>query len=264
MFFYLSKLVWLVIQPTSAMILALLLGLLLLVFRRRRFGIGLITAASLGLFIGGFAPLGAILVTPLEERFPQPVIEGPVTGIIVLGGAVNPHISEPRGSVALVDSAERMTEAVALARRYPEARIIFSGGTAEIFPGDLTESQSATRFFTEMGVEPGRVTLEGKSRNTAENAAFTRALVTPQPGERWLLVTSAYHMPRAVGCFRAVGFPIVPWPVDYRTDGRNDEWQPNYIPARGLELLDVAVREWIGLAAYRLTGRTDALLPGPQ
>lgn len=263
MFFYLSKLIWIVLQPTAALILLLWLGLLALSLRRRRLGLGLVAVAALGLAVSGFAPIGAVLILPLEERFGRADPEGAVAGIVVLGGAVDPEVGERRGTVALQESGERMTEAVALARRFPQARIVFTGGSAAVFPDGTTEAQAAARFFEEMGVPAERLVFEDRSRNTAENAAFTRAMVDPEPGSTWLLVTSAYHMPRAMGCFRAAGFPVGPWPVDYRTGGREDRWRLQYAPAYRLQMVDTAVREWVGLAAYRLTGRTDALLPAP-
>jgi uncharacterized SAM-binding protein YcdF (DUF218 family) len=105
--------------------------------------------------------------------------------------------------------------------------------------------------------------LENKSRNTAENAEFSKELARPRPGETWLLVTSAYHMPRSVGLFRKVGFPVVPWPSDYRTSGREGVgfFRDNEVDA--LQNTTLALREWIGLIAYWLSGRIDSILPGP-
>jgi uncharacterized SAM-binding protein YcdF (DUF218 family) len=150
---------------------------------------------------------------------------------------------------------------VALARRFPEARIVFSGGSAELVPDGYTEGAAARRFFRAMGIEDARVTIEEASRNTAENARLSAALVGARAGERWLLVTSAFHMPRAMGSFRAAGWSPMPWPTDYRTRGPEDRLPR---PSLGLSLVDLAAKEWVGLVAYRLTGRTDALFPGPE
>ncbi len=106
--------------------------------------------------------------------------------------------------------------------------------------------------------------LEPRSLSTAQNAAFTRDLLMPQPGQRWLLVTSASHMPRAVGSFRRAGFPVIPYPVGYTTSGLPDDyWTIRFDASTSLVRADVALHEWLGLIAYWLTGRTDALLPGP-
>jgi uncharacterized SAM-binding protein YcdF (DUF218 family) len=105
--------------------------------------------------------------------------------------------------------------------------------------------------------------MERRSRNTLENAEFTKALLAPKAGERWLLVTSAFHMPRSVGLFRKAGFAIEPYPVDWRVGGRGDLFALNNIALDGLGRTDTAMREWMGLIAYRATGKIDELLPGP-
>jgi uncharacterized SAM-binding protein YcdF (DUF218 family) len=161
----------------------------------------------------------------------------------------------PRELAGLIDTAERITEAVALARRLPEARIVFAG--------DTDETSNIGLLFEALGVPMDRITLVGHSRDTYENALFTKRLINPSVQERWLLITSAWHMPRAVGCFRKVGFPVAPWPVDYRTSGRVESRFHDSIP-KGLRQTDIAVREYAGLVAYFLSGRTDALLPRPK
>src|SRR5690606_24838751 len=158
-------------------------------------------------------------------------------------------------------SGDRFVEAAVLARRYPEARVVVTGGTGSMMLEGEGDGDTAPRLLTALGVEPGRLVLENKSRNTYENAVFTREIVKPQAGETWLLVTSAFHMPRSVGLFRKAGFDVVPWPADYRTAG-NEYFglaQDNEIDS--LQNTALAIREWIGLVAYRLTGRTDTLLP---
>jgi uncharacterized SAM-binding protein YcdF (DUF218 family) len=151
-----------------------------------------------------------------------------------------------------------MTEFVALARRYPDAKLVFSAGSASVFPDQPPETDGAKLLFGELGIDPSRVIFEDRSRNTYENAVFSKALATPKPGEIWLLVTSASHMPRSVGVFRAAGWTVVPWPVAYKTGG------PYTVRFGGHFLhLDLALHEWIGLAAYRVLGRTNALFPAP-
>src|SRR5262249_4377809 len=144
------------------------------------------------------------------------------TGLVVLGGAVTPDVSALRNEVALNEAAERMTVAVELVRKYPQARLLFSGGNGELFASGATEAEVALRLFESLGVPRERILLEDRSRNTVENAVFSKSIVNPQPGERWVLVTSAYHMPRAVGVFRKAGFAVEAFPVDYRTRGVED------------------------------------------
>jgi uncharacterized SAM-binding protein YcdF (DUF218 family) len=152
---------------------------------------------------------------------------------------------------------------VALARRLPDAGIVFSGGSAQLIPSPSSEAAVVGGMLGAMGVDGSRVVLEDRSRDTYENATFTRALVQPGRGERWLLVTSAFHMPRAMGVFRAAGFEVEPWPVDYRTRGWVEAAAFFYSAGDGLRRLDLVAKEYAGLLAYALTGRTGSLLPGP-
>ena len=262
LFFLASKLFWAVLRPNTLALLLAVVGLAL-VWRGRRFG-----RWPLALGLGWYGmvfllPVSTALVLPLESRFARPAtLPGPVTGILVLGGAVEQRLTAAHGIPALNGAAERMTEAVALARRHPEARLIFTGGSAAIIPGGPTEADTARRLFTDLGLPSSRLTFEDESRNTWENAVLTHRLVQPRTGETWLLVTSASHMPRAVGSFRAAGWSVVPWPVNYTTGTDPALWYIWPFPTR-LNQAEGALREWIGLAVYWLTGRSAALLPAP-
>lgn len=263
MFFYAAKLVWFFLQPSAALILALAAGVLAIGLGAVRVGAGLVLVAAIGLLVAGFSPLGAALLLPLESRFARIEPDGPVTGILVLGGGIDQRIGEARQAVTLTDAGDRLTDGVALALRHPEARLVFTGGTDQFVPDGNSEGEAARRFFLSMGIPADRITIEDRSRDTAENARFTKALVDPKPGERWVLVTSAFHMPRSVGCFRAIGWDVLPWPSDYRSAGPQDLTRFVSQPSVGLERVDIATKEWIGLLAYRLSGRTNGLFPGP-
>lgn len=263
MFFYAAKLVWFFLQPSAALILGLAAGVLAIGLGAVRLGAGLILLATIGLVVAGFSPLGAALMLPLENRFARVEPEGPVTGILVLGGGIDQRIGEARQTPTLTESGDRLTEAVALALRYPEARLVFTGGSDQFVPDGPSEGEAARRFFLSMGIPDSRITIEDRSRDTAENARFSKALIDPKPGERWLMVTSAFHMPRSMGCFQVVGWDVLPWPADYRTSGPADLTRFVSQPSVGLQRVDVATKEWIGLVAYRLSGRTEALFPGP-
>jgi uncharacterized SAM-binding protein YcdF (DUF218 family) len=182
---------------------------------------------------------------------------------VVLGGAIVPDVSVARGAVALNEGAERITVTAELARRYPNARIIFAGGSAALIADEPIEAAIAIQEFEALGVAHDRVTAEEQSRNTIENAVYSRLIADPKPGQHWLLVTSAYHMPRAMAAFRAAGFPIEAYPVDWRTRGPIDAWRLFTSLGDGLRRTDTAVREWIGLLVYRLTGKTAELFPAP-
>jgi len=261
--FIVSKIAGFFAIPSNLIILMGILGALLLRSSWARVGGRLVIASLVLLAIAGLSPLGNILILPLEERFPAwDASRGTPDGIVVLGGAVTPDVAAARNDVALNEAAERMTATVELARRYPDARIIFSGGDAGIVVSG-NESEAALRVFERLGLAAGRVTVEDQSRNTFENALFSKRIAAPKPGERWLLVTSAYHMPRSIGIFRAAGFVVEAYPVDWRTRGAQDALRPFSTLAEGLRRTDTAVREWAGLVVYRLSGRSSELFPGP-
>jgi uncharacterized SAM-binding protein YcdF (DUF218 family) len=265
MFLFVSKTFGILLTASNTLVVMALAGAVALFFGRRRLGALLVWTAALGLLLLGFGPGGSVLMRPLEDRFPRPPPDMPEpTGIIVLGGTIGaPTI--PRGAIALTEDGERLSETATLAHRYPNARIVISGGSFGGRSEADTEAFIAKRFLAGLGVGESRITTESRSLSTAENAAFTRALIMPQPGERWLLVTSASHMPRAVGAFRHAGFPVIPYPVGYTTTGRSDEyWAIRLEASTSLVRVDVAVHEWLGLIAYWLTGRIDTLLPGPE
>jgi uncharacterized SAM-binding protein YcdF (DUF218 family) len=210
----------------------------------------------------GFSPIGGLLMHALESRFPPwDPARGAPDGIVVLGGAIDPNLSRIYGTPQVIASAERITVIAKLARDYPNARIVYSGGNGNLSGGD-PETQYVMPMLESFGVPPQRVILEGRSRNTYENAVYSKELVKPKPGERWLLVTSGWHMPRAVGCFRRAGFPVEAYPVDWRTQS-DLELSISRRFGASLNGLDAAMHEWFGLFAYWLTGRTSSLLPGP-
>ncbi len=264
MFFTLSKLVWFVLQPSAVLVglvgIAAVAGFTRF---RRTAKISLLLAAA-GLFVTGFSPLSSALYLPLEERFERVEPDGEVAGIIVLGGVFDSDTAEARGTTEFNEAAERITEVIVLARRHRHARIVFTGGSARLFTTGMTEAEGARRYFKSVGLDPNRIIYDDQSRNTYENAIYTKALASPKQGETWLLVTSAFHMPRAVGCFRQIGMPVVPWPVDFRTAGVRSLKSMMRSPAQGLQRTDRALKEWVGLFVYRLTGRIPSFFPAPQ
>jgi uncharacterized SAM-binding protein YcdF (DUF218 family) len=263
MFFIASKTLGFFASPSNLLLSLGLVGLVLMATRWRRAGRRLVGVSLVLIAVAGLSPLGNWLIVPLENRFPAwDAARGAPNGIVVLGGAISPELSLARGTPDLNESAERITAAAALARRYADARIVYSGGTGRIVRRHGVEADVAADLFEAIGLTRSRLILEGGSRNTVENAEFSRALAAPKAGERWLLVTSAYHMPRAVGVFRQAGFAVEAYPVDWRSGG-DDIWLPFESVSGGLRRTDTAVREWLGLIAYRLSGKTSALFPAP-
>jgi uncharacterized SAM-binding protein YcdF (DUF218 family) len=224
----------------------------------------LLVASVLLLAICGFSPLGDWVLYPLESRFPAwDAARGMPDGIVVLGGSIGPEVSAAHGAAVVSGAADRVIAAAALARRYPNARIVFTGGSPNLISNDAREADYAVQIFESLGVPKERITIERRSRNTVENAEFSKAIAAPKSGERWLLVTSAFHMPRSVGVFRKAGFSVEPYPVDWRLGGREDLANPHILATDGLTTVDVGIREWMGLVAYWISGRSSALFPGP-
>jgi uncharacterized SAM-binding protein YcdF (DUF218 family) len=260
MFFVLSKLLGFFTIPSNLVVLIGIGSFFLLPTRFARAGRWLAFASLVILAILGFSPLGNALIIPLENRFPPwDASRGAPDGIIVLGGAIN---GAGRGNaVMLNEGGERLTVVAKLARRYPNARIVFSGGSGALLNNGDAEAKFALYVLESLGVARGRIILEDHSRNTVENAVYSKAIIQPHPGERWLLVTSAYHMPRAIGVFRKAGFPVEPYPADWRTRGVEDALHPFAAISEGWQRTDTAVHEWLGLAVYWLTGRSSELFP---
>jgi uncharacterized SAM-binding protein YcdF (DUF218 family) len=264
MFFVVSKVAGFFAVPSNLIALLGVAGLCLLLRRRLRAGLLLLVASTALLAIAGFSPLGNVLLLTLTERFPQWQSAEAPDGIIILGGAIDSEASAARDSVELDASAERILTMLRLARRYSRARIVFSGGSGNLFLGSVSEAPIAAELLDEFGVERDRVVLEEASRTTAENATRLRAMLAPKPGEHWLLVTSAFHMPRAIGAFRKAGFDVEAYPVDWRTRGWVDARVPFDRLSSGLARTDVALHEWGGLVIYWLTGRSSDLFPAPH
>lgn len=253
MFFMLSKVIWFFLQPSSLIVIALVLSL---VIRRTNPAASTRLAASacVVLVLAMVFPLGSVVMHPLESRFPQKKfddLDRVPDGIVVLGGAEDIEIIANRGVFATNERAERVIEGLRLARHFPNARV-------------LVNNIATHAYYIEMGISQDRVLLEERSRNTFENAMYGLELSAPKPGENWLLVTSAFHMARAIGCFRQVGFPVQAWPVDFRTRRTGNWLQLTSPPSKGLQTLDLASKEWVGLLVYRLTGRLGDLFPKPQ
>jgi len=264
MFFAVSKLYQMVLSPVPLLLLLTLAGAILTATRAARLGRWLAIGASLALVAIAMTPIPDMLIAPLEDRFPPPPVDAPAPdGIIVLGGAIRSIESRARG-LAVSEEGDRVVQAALLARRYPGARILFSGGNGSLTLNDNSESDEAKKLLVALGVDPARITLESGSRNTDENARFAAATVHPRPGQRWLLVTSAFHMPRSMGLFEKAGFDVVAWPVAFRTlgPGRPLLWARLDAPLN-IQTFATAAKEWIGLATYWATGRIDRLFPGP-
>ncbi|WEX77622.1 YdcF family protein [Sinorhizobium numidicum] len=260
--FLASKIFWLVAQPLSFAFLSLFAGLLLMLARFRRSGgiFGLIGLAVL--FVSLFTTTGSYFLQILENRFARPSPPpAELSCIIVLGGAFENVVIASRGGMEFNQAAERFVETLRLARAYPAARIVVSGGDGSLsgmYEGDARASEA---FFQAFDIGTDRLIREEQSRTTFENARYTKDLLAANRLEHCALVTSAYHMPRSIGLFRSIGVDVIPWPTDYRTTGQVRLGFDFTQPSLNAQLATTAAKEWTGLFAYYLLGRTQTILP---
>jgi uncharacterized SAM-binding protein YcdF (DUF218 family) len=253
MLFVLSKIGWLLAAPSRVLLLVALAGAA--AGRRGR----VVVAAALGVIaVVSVVPVGGLALARLEATFAPLSAPLHIDGVLVIGGALDARIFDAHAASGFNSAIGRLFEAARLAKAFPQARVLDIGGPT---PTDgRPEADAAADVLTALGVARDRIEIERASRNTYENAVDAAMIAKPKPGEVWVLVTSAFHMPRAVGCFRAAGFQVVADPVDYRWLGENSL---GFDVVGGLEALDLAVHEYVGLASYRLMGRMDALWPEP-
>lgn len=251
--FLLSKLSSAITQPMFWLAVYWLVAMLMLSLRRRM-AVPMLWV-GLGLWgVLGFVAIPDALLRPLENRFPVPTSESVQrhVGVIVLGGATDhPRIYQARAQVPLGEASERMSVPVALMRRYPHLTLVFSGGEGRLLTTGVPETTLAQEYFADQGVDLARIALEGGSRTTRENARQVAQQLGPRCAQPRLLVTSAWHMPRSMAEFEAVGCNVTAYPVDFRT-GNTTPWT-EYSLARSLLRWQTALHEWLGIAVYRLT-----------
>jgi uncharacterized SAM-binding protein YcdF (DUF218 family) len=254
--FLLSKILALLTQPLAWVAALLALGLLFLQGRPRR-GYRLVSVALALLLLMGWLPLPDMLLRHLENQYAEMPLQADLrayTGVVVLGGALeSAYVSQSHAQPLMNDGAERMTSAVAMLQRNPHLRVLFTGGEGAMFGTGPSEAERARVFFDSMGVSPERVIYEAASRNTYENALLAARLPGIDTTQRWLLVTSAWHMPRSVATFAKAGWNVTAYPVDFRT-GATTPWT-EYSLMIGANRWELMLHEWVGLLAYRLTGR---------
>jgi uncharacterized SAM-binding protein YcdF (DUF218 family) len=237
---------------------ALLMVLAVLLIRRHPLRAQMLGGSAVALLVLlGWEPLPDAVLRPLEGRYPPVSVHADLkayVGVIVLGGALEPaYVWSVPDQSALGDAAERVTEVLPLLKRQPQLRLLFTGGEGELFAKDLTEAERARRFFTAQGVPDWQLILESASRTTYENAVLSKALPGVDAKQPWLLVTSAWHMPRSMAVFEHAGWNVTAYPVDFRA-GQATPWT-QYSMDEGAKKWRIALHEVIGLWIYCLTGR---------
>lgn len=262
MFFDLSKILWVLVMPLNALCLLALAGFMLWKFKVKG-GKCMVMTSMAGILIFGILPVGPIMVTWLERQYPpKQELPGGVDGMIVLGGMFESYLSKTHNQISLNDHADRIVCFAELAKKYPRAKKIFSGGSGDYLHPETMESNDAKEFLKLIGLERG-ILYESKSRNTYENVLYSKELANPKKGETWLVITSGYHMPRTMGIFEKLEWPVRAYACDQKTDGTYSvlERMPNV--TYNFTMLNIAVKEILGSIMYRITGKSAFILPPP-
>lgn len=261
MFFTLSKIFWVLIQPLNALCLLAISGLGLR-FAWKSAGQRVMNAALILILILGIFPIGPALMVWLETRYRAPeTLPARIDGMIVLGGAFESYLTKASGHIAANGQISRVLCFVELARAHPESRLVFSGGSGDIMNPDAMETEDAKAFFNLTAINTRKIIYEDKSRNTYENARFTREIVKPRKDEHWVLITSAYHMPRSMGVFAAADWPVIPYPCDRKTDGSYGLFSRLPGITGNFGMLNISLKEILGSIVYYLTGKSAFILP---
>ena len=261
MFFWLSKLLWFLIHPMNLLFISICVISVFMALKWYRAAKRVTYALLAACLVLATVPIGNSVVQALEDRFQiNPKLPERIDGILVLGGIINAPLTRARGVPAMGGGIERISELKVLLEHSPEAKIVFTGGSGDPFNQGLKEAHVAPKVFKRFEINPARVVFEDRSRNTHENAIFTYEELQPKKNENWILVTSAFHMPRSVGAFRKAGWNVIPYPVDYQTMG-GELFEFGFDFKGGVYGFAAALHECLGLLFYWLTGRTDSLFP---
>lgn len=261
LFFYISKIIWLLVSPDSLLLILVIFSLILLYIGKRQFAKTLLTITSGLLLIIAFFPLGEWLLYPLESHFQtNPNLPKKIDGIIVLNGAAAPELSHMWNQVEVGEAVERDLAFLDLARQYPKAKLIFTGGTGSLTKQEYKAADVAKKLFEQQKFNIKRIKFERKSRNTFENAIYSKEIAKPLKNENWILITTSWHMPRSIGIFCKVNWPVIPYPVDHQTK-KDNLYRVDFDLAKNLKVLKIGIKEWLGLFAYYLSGKTTSIFP---
>lgn len=261
LFFYSSKIIWLLVSPYSLFVILLTITLLLLLFNKFTKAKILLTFLTLITLSLSFFSIGELLLYPLESRFQHnPELPEQVDGIIVLGGSVLPSASHEWQQLETNSFNERIFSFIELAHQYPQAKLVFTGGSASLNRNRPTEADIIEPFLRKAGLNTGRLILENQARNTAENVSRTKQLIQPKAQENWIVITTAFHMPRTIGLFCQQNWPVMAYPVDHQTIP-SEMYNARFNLSGHANNLQHAIHEWLGLAAYYATGKIDSILP---
>ncbi len=261
LFFLTSKIVWLLISPDSLLLILVLSSLIFLYIGKQKIAKSILTITSGLLVIIAFLPIGEWLLYPLESHFQtNPALSKNIDGIIVLSGSEDALLSKVWKQIEIGSTVERDLAFMNLSRQFPNAKLLFTGGTGSLNSQEYKAADVAKKLFAQQGVDVSRITFERESRNTYENVIYSKKIIKPVANEKWILITTSWHMPRSVGIFCKADWPVIPYPVDHQTN-KDNLFRVNFDLLVNLSTLKTAIKEWVGLFAYYLSGKTTSLLP---
>ena len=261
LFFFVSKIIWIIVSPDSLLLILIIFSLVLLYLDKQKQAKILLSIVSGLLILISFFPIGEWLLYPLETRFQtNPVLPDKVAGIVVLSGSENTVLSPQWQQVELGDATERDLMFLTLGRKYPEAKLLFTGGSGSLLEQKDKAADIAKKLFKQLNFDVTRIIFEKESRNTYENAIYSKKIVEPVKNENWILITTGWHMPRSVGIFCKAEWPVIPYPVDHQTN-KDNLFRISFNLSNNLRMLKIAIKEWLGLFAYYLSGKTTSFFP---
>jgi len=261
LFFIFSKIIWFILSPDSFLLILILVSLFLILKEKYRAAKISLSIVSIAIVLISFFPIGEWLLFPLENRFQtNPTLPVNIDGIIVLSGAEDTKRSDLWQQPELGAAAERNLAFMQLIKQHPSAKHVFTGGTGSLLDQNSKGADVAKMLYEQQGLDSANIIFERESRNTYENVSYSKKLIQPNKSENWILITTSWHMPRSVGIFCQQQWPVIPYPVDHQTM-KGELLRIDFNLASNLSLLKTGIKEWIGLFAYYLSGKTTALLP---
>ena len=257
MSFYLSKILWLIINPLNIILLLIIIGFILK-FKKKNYKFFYLLALIL-FFFTSILPIGNFLIYQLEKKFHEKVIlPEKIDGILILAGATNLELSQEYDNINLNGSVERLIESIYLIKNYPDAKIVFSGGSGLINKQNISHSDLAKKFFHKFKIDTEKIIFESKSRNTYESILYSKEIINPDINQNWLLITSAFHMRRSINIGKKLNWKFIPYAVDF-----NETKKIKFIPSlnilNNMNKFQSASHEWVGLIAYFLMGRSSSI-----
>ena len=259
MSFYLSKILWILLNPFNIFLLFICFGYILSFFSNKIFSKIFYSLTFIFFIIIAVMPTGEFMIYQLEKKFHVlKSLPNEIDGIPILSGATQPVLTKEHNQISLNGSAERLTESLLLMKKYSNSKIIFSGGSGSLNNQKLTHSYAANLFFTNFEIKLDNIIYENNSRNTYENILFSKKIVNPKINEKWVIVTSAHHMQRALNIAEKLGWTLIPYAVDFK-HLKTFSWKPSINFLNNISIFQSAIHEWLGLMVYYLTGKSSKI-----